>query len=300
MKILIVDDNPDNRIIGADIIRISGHEAVTANDGYQALDLIAEQGIQFVLVDWMMPEMDGLELVQRIRGQFSERYIYIIMLTAKGTDEDIAQGLENGADDYVVKPFSTREMRARIKSGARLVEMTSRLSENLEHMEHLATRDHLTHLYNRRHFIALAEQNIHQHPDRVCSLFLLDIDHFKAVNDNHGHLVGDAVLRQLAALCEQQVKGVGVIGRYGGEEFIGVLPGFDLSRAELFAEALRQTIEATTMEHDDGNINITASIGLTVNPPDEKLTLNDLIQRADDALYRAKESGRNRVVVREA
>lgn len=296
MKILIVDDSKDNLTIASDTVQYTDNEPLTASNGYDALDIIAETGVQFLIVDWMMPEMDGIELVRRVRAQFSERYIYIIMLTARDAPEDVVEGLENGADDYIAKPFRPREMRARIKTGIRIINMESRLKDHLTVMENLATHDHLTRLYNRRRFRELAEDALTAH--ETLSLFMLDIDHFKEVNDSYGHIAGDKVLQQVAETCEKQIEGQGVIGRYGGEEFIGFLPGCDLTGARAFAEALRQRIADTQIDLTVEYIKITVSIGLAARQPEQ--SLDDLIQQADAALYRAKSAGRNRVEVAEA
>ena len=293
MRILIVDDNLDNLQMAADTVRFAGHEPVTAQNGYDALDVLAATGIQFVIADWMMPEMDGLELVNRIRAQFSERYIYIIMLTAKGEPDDVAEGLEGGADDYISKPFLPREMRARISTGVRIIDVQSRLAESVEAMRTLADRDHLTRLYNRRYFNELATEMLATHP--IASLFMLDIDHFKQVNDNYGHIAGDSVLRQVAALCEQTADTNGTMGRYGGEEFIGILPGCNGKDALKLTDELRQTIAQTPMKLTGDVIHVTVSIGIAVYQASLSPSLLDLVKTADDALYRAKTHGRNRV-----
>jgi len=297
VKILIVDDNIHNIEMAAVTVELAGHEPVSVYSGYDALDIMAQDNVRLLLVDWMMPEMDGIELIKRIRAQFSDRYIYIIMLTAKESQDDIVTGLEVGADDYVVKPFLPRELRARIGIGVRIIEMESRLSDHLEHMENLATRDHLTKLYNRRRFLELAEKSFEDHSP--FSLFMLDVDHFKQINDRFGHPAGDKVLVQVADLVNDQLQDMGIIGRYGGEEFIGILPDRASDEATTLVETLCKSIEETPIKLAVENIQITASIGIVTCNGNNKndCTVHDLIHRADEALYRAKNNGRNRVEI---
>jgi diguanylate cyclase (GGDEF)-like protein len=291
VKILIVDDHVENLHLTSDLVKYTGNEALTALNGYEALDILEEEGIQFVIVDWMMPEMNGIELVNRIRAQFSERYIYIIMLTAKSSPEDIVEGLESGADDYISKPFRAREMRARIQTGLRIIGMESRLSQHLSEMEILASHDHLTSLYNRRRFLELAQDILDKY--ETLSLFMLDIDHFKQVNDNYGHIAGDKVLKKVAETCETSMQSIGLIARYGGEEFVGLLPEYNLEQARAYTETLCREIAQAPVPLADRNIYITVSIGVAEYIAGQ--SLDDLIEAADDALYQAKADGRNRV-----
>lgn len=298
MKILVVDDNRDNVKMVSDMITIIGHQPIAASNGYEALDILAQQHIPFAIVDWMMPEMDGIELIHRIRAQFSERYIYIIMLTARDSGDDIATGLEIGADDYVSKPFPVREMRARINSGIRLIGVQERLLDSGEQMENLVSRDHLTKLYNRRRFSELATDALETHP--TASLFMLDLDHFNRVNDMYGHPAGDKVLQHVASICTEEVDKEGILGRYGGEEFIGLLPGFTKAQAMVLTEGLRHAIAANPVQLPVERLAVSASLGVATLQANSGESLLDLVQRADAALYRAKREGRNRVYHAEA
>jgi two-component system cell cycle response regulator len=298
VKILVVDDNQDNIKMVSDMIQIIGHDPIPASSGYEALDILAQQRIPFAIVDWMMPEMDGIELIHRIRAQFSERYMYIIMLTARNSGDDVATGLESGADDYVSKPFPVREMRARINSGIRLIERQEKLMDSLELMENLATRDHLTKLYNRRRFSELATDALKTH--NTASLFMLDLDHFKKVNDDYGHPTGDKVLRHVASICAEEIDTEGILGRYGGEEFIGLLPNFTKEQALTLTEGLRQAIESNPVQLTVERLSVSASLGVATMVDGNAESLTDLVRRADAALYRAKRAGRNRVYHEEA
>ena len=277
----------------SDMIKIIGHEPIPAMNGYEALDILAQDRIPFAIVDWMMPEMDGIELIHRIRAQFSERYIYIIMLTARNSGDDIAVGLESGADDYVSKPFPVREMRARVNSGVRLIDRQEKLMDSLAQMENLATRDHLTKLYNRRRFSELAVEALKTH--NTVSLFMLDLDHFKRINDQHGHPAGDKVLRHVAAICVEEINTEGILGRYGGEEFIGLLPNFTKEQSLVLTEGLRHAIASNPIQLAVDSIAVSASLGVATMTSDNTRSLVDLVRRADAALYRAKNEGRNRV-----
>lgn len=296
VKILLVDDNPSNLEMAAETVRYAGHEPILTRDGYQALDVLDAEPVQFMIVDWMMPEMNGIELIRRVRAQFSDRYIYIIMLTAKSAPDEVVIGLESGADDYMRKPFLPREMRARIKTGVRIVQHAAHLSNSLEEMQSLATRDHLTGLYNRRHFLELLESALITDP--IVSLMMLDVDHFKQVNDTFGHPVGDVVLKRITTICQKRIVEInGIMGRYGGEEFIALIPGYTSMQTYEFADSLRQQIATEVIDTEEGPLSVTVSIGIASRNEPGSTSPDKLIRAADDALYRAKGEGRNLVKV---
>jgi diguanylate cyclase (GGDEF)-like protein len=216
------------------------------------------------------------------------------MLTARGAPADTATGLENGADDYVSKPFMPREMKARINTGMRIIEMESRLNQSLANMQQLAVNDHLTKLYDRRRFGELAAEELKKTVPLV--LFMLDIDHFKLVNDNYGHLAGDTVLQKVAEMCTEQIGVHGTVGRYGGEEFIGMLPGYSLEKSTSIIEGLREYIATTPIKLNYEQIHVTVSIGVAESIADATTNITPLIEVADKALYSAKAAGRNRVI----
>jgi two-component system chemotaxis response regulator CheY len=252
--------------------------------------------VRLVITDWMMPHVSGPELVQLIRAAGFRSYVYIIMLTAKEGKSDVIQGLEAGADDYLKKPFDTGELMARIKIGERILNLEARLQE-------MATHDPLTGLLNRRAVYdhAEAELNRARRDTTPTSLVLLDVDHFKSVNDRYGHLIGDQALKLVADILRSHRRTYDWVGRWGGEEFLIILPNTSSAEAQVVAERVREGIAAATLPLPDGKpLEMRASLGvtstaLTTTPP--SAALDRLVQQADEALYRAKRAGRNTVCV---
>jgi len=304
MKILIVDDDPAlRRILVAHLTR-SGYEVAEAADGQAAWDLLQAEPIRLVITDWMMPLLDGLGLIHRIREAGAEggRYTYLILLTAKASKSDVVSGLESGVDDYLTKPFDPRELRARVVIGERILGLETNLSEARQKMEILAMVDGVTNLLNRRAVQQHAEAELNRagrHYFRV-SLVLLDIDHFKSVNDQHGHLVGDQALRMVADVLAQNKRPYDWAGRWGGEEFLLVLPRTTPEEAYGVSERVRQSVAAAHLDLPDGSqVHVQVSLGVTSTSglPNGFPSLDTLLQQADQALYRAKALGRNRVYV---
>jgi two-component system chemotaxis response regulator CheY len=298
MKILIVDDDFTYRKLLTSILVGSEHEVVEAETGTAAWKILQETHYSFIITDWMMPEMSGLDLVKHIRAANFPNYTYIVVLTARSTREDIVEGLEAGADDYLTKPFDLNELRARIAIGERILHLESRLRATLQQLEILATYDSLTDLFNRR---ALYEA-ISKEWNRACregkpiSLVMLDIDHFKEINDHHGHLVGDQAIQHVAQVLKNHKRSYDVIGRWGGEEFLLILPGTDLFEAACVAERMRNALNRTPLDlGEEQKVVIRASFGVSgINAP-ENAGFDKYIQQADRALYRAKNTGRDQV-----
>jgi two-component system chemotaxis response regulator CheY len=298
MKILIVDDDSIlRRILHAHLTHI-GYEVIEAEDGRAGWDLWQREGIRFVITDWLMPNVEGIDLIQRIRAAEVSRYTYIIMLTIKEEKDEVVAGLESGADDYLVKPFHPNELRARVAIGERILNLEARLSEALAHMEILATHDSLTELLNRRAISAIAEKEISR-SERTkfpISFVMMDIDHFKTVNDQYGHSIGDQVLRMVADTLMRNKRPYDEVGRWGGEEFLLVLPETNLQEGGGVAERLRLAIENASLPFADGStLSVQASFGVASISEGEHPNLNALLQHADLALYDAKQHGRNRV-----
>lgn len=302
MKILIVDDDPVLRQILQTYLLRAGYEVALAEDGRVAWDLWQKEHTRLIITDWMMPVMDGPELIRRVRGASFPNYTYIIMLTAKNGKSDVIFGLEAGADDYLTKPFNAGELRARISIGERILNLEANLSQALARMEELATHDPVTGLLNRRTLYthAEAELNRAQRDRNPLSFVMLDIDHFKQVNDQHGHLLGDKALHAVATTLAQNKRPYDWAGRWGGEEFLLVLPATDSQEAALVAERLRVGIQETRVPLPDGGaISVQASLGVATSTfePGKVYTLDLLVHQADEALLRAKREGRNRVCV---
>lgn len=301
MRMLIVDDDPlQRRLLQASLSRV-GHEVVEAPDGATAWEMLQREPIPLVITDWMMPTLSGTELIRRIREANFPGYTYIILVTARDRKEDVVQGLETGADDYLTKPFDPNEMRARVAIGERILTLEARLRESLDQLHVMATYDSLTGLLNRRAVYERAQSELDRaiRENRALSLVALDIDHFKLVNDQHGHLVGDQALRLVAGTIAQNKRSYDWAGRWGGEEFLLVLPETCLMDAAAIAERMRKNVADLRFPLPNGqSLNLRVSMGVSsMEPANAPTTLGVLIQQADDALYGAKNQGRDRVCI---
>jgi len=238
--------------------------------------------------------------VQLVRSRHNTRYIYVILLTAKQASEDIVVGLEAGADDYLIKPCNTDELKARLRTGVRILDLEDKLVEAREEMRFRATHDALTALWNRGTIVSGFERELLRvwRENGVVSILLCDIDHFKQVNDIHGHQMGDEVLRQVSSRLLRCVRSYDMVGRYGGEEFLVVLANCDSTQGQRRAEEIRRAVAGCAFETSAGPLSLSMSIGtLTSNDWGCKLTAAELLHEADRALYRAKANGRNCVEV---
>ncbi len=303
--ILIAEDDPDQRRLLEKKLLQVGHEYVSVENGRKALEKFEEKFFPIVLTDWMMPEMDGIGLCRAIREKTKKGYVFIVILTAKDSKDDIVAGLEAGADDCLTKPVDTAELIARIKTGTRILELESSLKRATEQYRRLSITDPLTGCYNRGYLsehlpLEIKRAMRYEHP---LSLIICDIDHFKKVNDTYGHLIGDEILKKVVQWINQCIRDyVDWVARYGGEEFVIVVPETDAKGARSMAEKLRRTISNRTIETEEKMISITASFGVSgLNPhtPNEKISLESLIDQADNYLYQAKQEGRNRVIAGE-
>jgi two-component system cell cycle response regulator len=304
-RILIVDDHEDNVELLRARLESWGFETLSAKDGAEALNTIETSLPDLVLLDVMMPKVDGMEVARRVKNNPDLPFIPIIMQTALDSTENKVEGLEAGADDYITKPIDFPELKARVNSMLRIkrlqeeVEEREReLMEANERLRHMSQTDGLTGLENRRHIETRLEE-MFEHAKRLSEPFscvMVDLDKFKSVNDEYGHQAGDAVLRQLARILKNEVREIDHAGRYGGEEFILLLTGTVLDAAVTFAERVRRAIEAHTFTYDGGSLKRTASFGVAGWPHPKIMSCDALVRAADDALYVAKEKGRNRVV----
>ena len=300
MKILIADDESVSRRMLQGLLTKWGYEVVAAEDGKVAWErLNSADAPRIALLDWMMPERNGVDVCRDLRSQRPEPYTYILLLTAKDAKESVVEGLESGADDYLTKPFHPQELKARLRVGIRLLELEDTLVQAREAMRFKATHDALTGVWNRGTILETLERETLRSRREGTSLGVIigDLDHFKLVNDTYGHLIGDWVLRETVTRMQACVRPYDAVGRFGGEEFLILLPGCDSAAAAERTDQIRAAIAHPPMETDSGPLKITMSLGgvATGNWPDE--TPNQLLQMADAALYRAKEEGRNRVVM---
>ena len=298
MKILIADDDRVNRLILQTFLNKWGYDVVAVEDGLKAWNLLEQPDApRMAVLDWMMPNLDGAQVCQAIRKRQQRLYTYVILLTSKGQKKDIVDGLEAGADDYVTKPFDSNELRSRVRSGLRLLEMQEQLVQAQDLLQLKATQDALTGLWNRGAILDLLSKELSR-AKRTCSpvgIILVDLDHFKRVNDTYGHLTGDAVLREAAQRMRGAVRNYDAIGRYGGEEFLAIVPASDLSSTLTQAERLRRAVGEAPVSTPEGSLAITVSLGVTASCGEDAVAAESLISAADAALYQAKMLGRNRV-----
>jgi len=307
-KILVVDDHEDNIELLRARLEARGYEVHGANDGHAALEAVQRICPDLILLDVMMPKMDGMEVVRRLKAKIASKelpFIPVIMQTALDSTENKVEGLDAGADDYITKPINFAELEARVNSLLRIKTLQSDLAERERELSELNNKlreisltDGLTQVDNRR---SLEErlQEMWQHSVRLhepIALVMCDIDKFKSVNDNHGHQAGDSVLKEFAQLLKAEAREIDRVGRYGGEEFLLILPGTVLDAAVTFAERLREKVEHHTFSYASGTLCRTMSCGVAAAPHPRVKDQEGLLRAADDALYVAKETGRNRVV----
>jgi diguanylate cyclase (GGDEF)-like protein len=296
MRVLIADDSIVSRRLLQATLEKWEYEVTQAADGDEAWSLLQQpNGPQLAILDWMMPGMTGVELCHRIREGIKEPYVYIILLTSKNQTEDIVEGMNAGADDYLAKPFNLQELQVRLRAGRRIVELQTELMGAREALRDQATHDSLTGIKNRGTIIEALQTEVirAERTHTPLGVVLIDLDHFKSVNDNFGHAAGDAVLRELADRMRRSVRPYDSLGRYGGEEFLLVLPSADASAAQLQAERLRLLILSQPVRYQETRLPVTASFGVTEFAPGATAEL--LVGTADVALYKAKRLGRNRV-----
>ncbi len=290
MKILIADDDPLSRRLLEKTLERVGYEVISVPDGRQAVkSLSATDAPRLALLDWMMPELDGPDVCREIRKRRQQNYVYMILLTSRQSKEDTVVGLESGADDYLVKPFNADELKARLRTGERILHLEDRLVEAREDMRFKATHDHMTTLWN-----LLGRELTRSQRENGCTAVLLgDLDRFKSVNDTHGHLVGDQVLREVARRLLLSVRSYDFVGRYGGEEFLVVLNNCRPDSAFGRAEEIRKTICTRPIQTDAGPLGVTMSLGVLLSRDWGQRPADELLREVDAALYAAKAAGRN-------
>ncbi len=296
MRVLVADDSLVMRRLLESTLAGWGYDVISAKDGDEAWAcLSSEDPPRIAILDWMMPGHSGLGVCQMVRQQAGPDYTYIILLTSKSQREDIVEGLRSGADDYVVKPFDRHELEVRLRVGRRIIDLQAQLLEAQAALRDQATRDALTRVWNRGSILDILarETTRAQREGRPLGVLMMDIDHFKSINDTYGHVAGDEALKETAFRVSGGMRSYDSFGRYGGEEFLFVVPGCDERNLLLYAERLRALIESVPYQLGGIDITITASFGATAILPGEHSTPEHLIRAADLALYQAKRSGRN-------
>ena len=300
MRILIAEDDALSRTLLERTLQRAGYAVISVKNGAQAIaELVKQDAPRLALLDWIMPEMDGVEVCREIRRRTGQAYTYLILLSSRESKEDIVAGLESGADDYLTKPFDVDELKARLRTGHRILKLEDHLVEARESMRFQATHDLLTSLWNRGVIVELMTHEImRSRRERSCTAVMMcDIDHFKSVNDQYGHAIGDEVLREVARRLHNAVRSYDMVGRYGGEEFLVALnkcnPGSAVSRAE----NLREKIAGRPIQTANKPVPVTISVGLALSTEFTECTVEEIMHHADMALYAAKAAGRNCVRV---
>ena len=297
MKILIAEDDLTLRGLLKALLIKRGHDVVATVNGVEAWEAMQQPDAPaLAILDWMMPEMDGLEVVRLVRALETDQPPYMIMLTSKGEKADIIAGLEAGADDYLAKPYDPEELSARINVGRRMIDMQAKLLEARNALAHEATHDPLTGILNRRAILDALSRELsrEQRQSNGVAIGIFDIDHFKKINDTYGHPVGDEVLCGFVHQLMSNLRPYDYLGRFGGEEFVMITPGIrEGIELKMLYERLLDVIVNNQIPTKAGNTSITVSIGVAIWNGNEKV--DELLTAADAAMYRAKREGRNRV-----
>lgn len=297
-KVLIAEDGAVSRAMLENLLLKWGYDVIAVSEGIEALEILeGENAPRLTILDWVMPGIEGTQICKRVRELKERPYVYILLLTARNDRNDLLHGLELGADDYLTKPFDSKELRARLLVGERILNLQDDLLSAQEELHFRATHDTLTGIPNR----AMVMEALHVEINRQkrshggLGVILLDIDKFKHINDTKGHLCGDDVLRVVAQRVKDCVRPYDTVGRYGGEEFLIIAPAADLTGTMALADRVRTTISSIAVPTKAGEVIVTASLGVAVSAQGDNLRPDILLSLADEALYRAKRLGRNRV-----
>ncbi|HUA57678.1 MAG TPA: diguanylate cyclase [Verrucomicrobiae bacterium] len=297
-RVLVAEDNPIFESMLCKILGKWGYQAISVRDGETAWKILqSDDSPRMAVLDWMMPGLDGVEVCRRVRNVGREPYTYIVLLTARTESEDLIEAMDAGADDYLTKPFRNHELRVRLRAGRRILDLQEELLRAREALRVQATHDALTGLHNRASVLDILHHELARsdRENQPVAVLLLDLDRFKHVNDAFGHPAGDAVLRETAQRIKSALREYDSVGRYGGEEFLVVLPGCGGESAYRQAERVREAVGAAAVEFSGSTLRVSCSIGLAYRDLAEKTDACSLIREADVALYVAKNLGRNQV-----
>jgi diguanylate cyclase (GGDEF)-like protein len=311
--VLVVEDDRSSRALLEHMLQGAGHQVSTASNGVEALQMIAQHRPQIVITDWLMPQMDGITLCRKLRENPQWCDLYLIVMTAQGDSDKLVEAFEAGADDYLIKPIIPKIFFSRLLAGSRVVQLQAelaldreqlvRLSTDLsaanEHLQLLALTDALTGLPNRRAAMERLEQEwaLSQRSGLALSCMMVDIDHFKSINDRFGHPIGDVALKSVALALRQSARTQDVVSRIGGEEFLVICPVTDATEAFQCAERLRKNVEALTLAVTNPPLKVTVSMGVSIKAP-SVASIEALLNLADQNLYTAKQTGRNKTVLK--
>jgi two-component system cell cycle response regulator len=296
-RVLVAEDDPVAFRVVETFLSRWNYDVLAVADGAEAWRILqSHDSPRLALVDWMLPGLEGIEVCRRVREDSTRPYTYILLLTASGQKQDLLAALHAGADDYLVKPVDAAELRARLYVGRRILAAQDELIAAREALRFQATHDPLTGLWNHGELLRILDRELSRanRARQSLSLLMVDLDHFKQVNDKYGHLVGDEVLAEVSRRLLASVRGYDVVGRCGGEEFIVVVPGVERSVATSLAERIVTHLRDRLFETSAGPVRVTTSVGVASSSSGRRLDAMDLIRAADVALYRAKQNGRNR------
>jgi two-component system cell cycle response regulator len=298
--VLIAEDDPISRRILESWFKKWDYRVTAVANGLDAWEVLQkEDAPQLAILDWMMPGMDGIEICRRIRSREQGAYLYVLLLTGKDSKQDVVAGFEAGADDYLTKPFDVDELRARVRAGKRILDLQAALIRAQDALRFEAAHDRLTTIWNRGAILDLliGEAERCRRSNGSVGVIMADVDFFKQVNDTHGHLVGDAVLQDVGRRLAAALRSYDSVGRYGGEEFLIIVPGCDALNLVVTAERLRRRIADQPIDTSSGPVSVTVSLGLASVQAAESRVIDPeaLLRDADAALYAAKNRGRNRV-----
>ncbi len=294
--IAIVDDDDSIRRLVRLYLERNGYTVMECSNGREARELLRDHSWDLAILDRKLPDLDGLDLCLELKGDAENRGRYVIVLTGEDEPAEKLEGFELGADDYVTKPFEPLELMARIRAAKRIIDLQKELIATNRRLERLSITDGLTQLFNHRHFqeelARTFEESVRY--GRPLSLALIDIDHFKKINDTWGHAVGDEVLKNVSSIFSRSVRATDLVARYGGEEFVVMMPETELDDARQFAEKIRSLVEQSPTRSGEQTVVATISIGIATVPHPRLKSPIDLIESADRGLYAAKREGRNR------
>ena len=299
MPVLVIDDSPVARKLVENALDKEQYAVLPAKTGEEALAVFAEHKPGIVITDWLMPDLSGPQLCEKIRTDLGGRITYIIMLTGVSDKSKVVKGLQAGADDYVIKPFNPEELAARVNTGRRIVELHREIEAKNLMLQQLALTDSLTNLPNRRAIEEWGRRQLtgalrHKFPFWIV---MVDVDEFKTVNDTFGHDAGDSVLRNVADTIRRNSRQCDICGRIGGDEFMLILTFTDQDGVRIAVERIRQQIEAHVYSFQGREIRVTASLGIAGIRPGQDCDIERLMVQADVALYSAKRRGRNRAEI---
>jgi two-component system cell cycle response regulator len=296
-RVLVAEDDPVARRVVMNFLGKWGYDVLAVGDGAEAWRILETiDSPRLALLDWILPGLEGVEVCRKVREDPARPYVYILLLTAVSQKEDLLTALDAGADDYLVKPFDAAELRARLHVGRRILAAQDELIAAREALRYQATHDPLTGLWNHGEVLNILDRELDRssRSRQPVAVLMIDVDHFKDVNDRYGHLTGDAVLREVSRRVLSCVRPYDAVGRYGGEEFMIVVPSIEAGLADALARRIGLRISERSFDTPAGEVTVTVSLGVAVSSTDEVSASTPLVRAADLALYRAKRAGRNR------